>query len=380
MRHHVRSIIVDDEQPAINALNYQLNKFSYIEVLNSFTDVLSALAWLRDNNVDLVFLDIEMTKMTGVTLAKKIIALCPHVDIVFVTAHENYAVQAFELEAFDYIMKPVSEKRLGKTVQRYLEHRGKAATPAIKIQCFGQFMLMETDDPKWRTSKAKDLFAFLVHHRGLYVPKDSIIDSFWPDLDREKASNLLYTNLHNLRKMLADLGYPDVIIYSNGTYKVNREKLSVDVDEFLRVWKQIDSSSNITTDVIEAAVNRYRGDYFAMEGYEWAIETQSHLEHVLIDMLKNLTARLAGSPEKQERYLLKWLDKEPYSSLVYAMLFQLYAAKGDVTSLVKSYRTMTSRLRSELGVEPDPTLTILYNDLYKETFVNESLEEVHYDT
>ncbi len=139
----MRAIIVDDEQPAIDELNFLLENYEAIEVLSSFNEPKKALAYILLNEVDVIFLDISMPEMDGFALAEVLIRLRKPPAIVFVTAYDEYAIKAFDVNAIDYLLKPVTYDRLDKAVlklsqlekqvepisnllkERYIEQRAK---------------------------------------------------------------------------------------------------------------------------------------------------------------------------------------------------------------------------------------------------------------
>ncbi|MCT4633294.1 MAG: LytTR family DNA-binding domain-containing protein [Firmicutes bacterium] len=108
----MKCIIVDDERPSIEELKYFIENFSNIEILKSFQDSTKALRYLEDNSVDLIFLDISMPGVSGMTIGKIVSKFENSPLIVFITAHKEYAVDAFEIEAYDYILKPYSEHKI----------------------------------------------------------------------------------------------------------------------------------------------------------------------------------------------------------------------------------------------------------------------------
>ena len=116
----VKCIIVDDEKPARDEIKHYINKNTHYSILSDFDNGLSALEFLKNNAIDIVFLDITMTELDGIETAKKIVNSplknIPH--IVFVTAYDEYAVKAFELNAIDYILKPINEARFNKCIKR----------------------------------------------------------------------------------------------------------------------------------------------------------------------------------------------------------------------------------------------------------------------
>ena len=111
---HIRSIIVDDEEPGRNSLRYALAKHSQWQVLAEFSNAISAGDYLTQNSVDVVFLDIQMPKENGISLARSISAMEHPPLVIFVTAYNAHAVDAFEVHALDYcsnhLIRDVSTK------------------------------------------------------------------------------------------------------------------------------------------------------------------------------------------------------------------------------------------------------------------------------
>lgn len=117
----IRCIIVEDEIPAADELQYLLNQFDFIEVSGISHNGIDGLALITSLKPNAAFLDINMPTQNGIELAKKIKSFDENIDIIFTTAYETHAVEAFEIEAFDYILKPYSEARIEKVVNR-LKH------------------------------------------------------------------------------------------------------------------------------------------------------------------------------------------------------------------------------------------------------------------
>lgn len=117
----MRCIIVDDEYPARMELRYFIEKYKEIEIIDEFEDAIQALNFFEKNNVDLIFLDINMPNMNGMTFAKLISKFAKKPKIVFITAYGEYAVEAFSIKASDYILKPFSEERITNTLENLLK-------------------------------------------------------------------------------------------------------------------------------------------------------------------------------------------------------------------------------------------------------------------
>lgn len=115
MKTKFRVIVVDDERLSRHELIRILNKFDSFNVVGEANDVTSAITLIEKSVPDIIFLDIQMPKQSGFELIKQVKI---EGKIVFVTAFENYAINAFDINAFDYIVKPVNEERIKKLLDK----------------------------------------------------------------------------------------------------------------------------------------------------------------------------------------------------------------------------------------------------------------------
>lgn len=123
----MKAIIVEDEPLALEELLYIIRKHSQLEVVATFEDGLDAFKYLQQQQVDVAFLDINVPSIDGMLLARNIHQFAKKPFIVFTTAHKDFAAEAFEIEAFDYILKPFNENRIQGVLQK-LEASAEAAT------------------------------------------------------------------------------------------------------------------------------------------------------------------------------------------------------------------------------------------------------------
>lgn len=114
----MKVIIVEDEILAQQELSWLINEHSQMEIVGTFDDGLDVLKFLQHNRVDAIFLDINIPSLDGVLLAQNISQFAHKPFIVFITAWKEHAVEAFELEAFDYILKPYQESRIVSMLQK----------------------------------------------------------------------------------------------------------------------------------------------------------------------------------------------------------------------------------------------------------------------
>jgi two-component system, LytTR family, response regulator len=126
----MKAIIVDDEPKAIELLQSYLSHFSVIELVGTFRNGLKAFQFLSKEPVDLLFLDINMPHLSGISLAKMV---PKHTKIIFTTAYPEYAVESYDVEAIDYLLKPISLERFSKTIGKLLQNRSESPDLAKRI-------------------------------------------------------------------------------------------------------------------------------------------------------------------------------------------------------------------------------------------------------
>jgi DNA-binding LytR/AlgR family response regulator len=115
------ALVIDDERPALDELSFLLGQDPRIGEILADDSATEALRTLQERDVDVVFLDIQMPGLTGLDLAQVLARFRNPPPIVFVTAHEGHAVEAFDLQAVDYVLKPVRAERLREAVRRVTE-------------------------------------------------------------------------------------------------------------------------------------------------------------------------------------------------------------------------------------------------------------------
>lgn len=112
----IKCLLLDDEPIAIRIIERHLKNFPEMKVVGCFSSAPSAMSFLRNNEVDLIFSDIEMPQINGLQFLK---SLKNPPTLIFTTAYRNYAVEAFDLDVVDYLMKPISLERIARAINRY---------------------------------------------------------------------------------------------------------------------------------------------------------------------------------------------------------------------------------------------------------------------
>lgn len=129
----IRALLVDDEAPARSELRYLLASQPGVEVVGEAASAAEALDLARALAHDVVFLDVEMPGLTGLEAAPLVRERTGPPAVIFVTAHERYAIDAFAVEAFDYLLKPVDPDRLLRVVERLRERSVENVIPVEKV-------------------------------------------------------------------------------------------------------------------------------------------------------------------------------------------------------------------------------------------------------
>jgi two-component system response regulator LytT len=143
----IRALLVDDEAPARSELRYLLAEHPQVEVVGEAATAVEALKLASALPYDVVFLDVEMPGLSGLEAARLVHDRPDKPQLVFVTAHEQYAVEAFAVEAFDYLLKPVDPERLAQVVRRLGGARREPPAPVEKIPVVsgGETVLLDWD-------------------------------------------------------------------------------------------------------------------------------------------------------------------------------------------------------------------------------------------
>lgn len=273
----IKIAAVDDERHVLDRFQRMISDMEELDLCGLFETGEQLLACLRETPLDAVFLDIEMPNVDGLQLAEQIQNLSENIEIIFVTAFNQYAVDAFELQAVDYILKPLKAERLEKTIRRLLKSQKPAAVSGKPyIQCFGDFeVFVDGKALTWKNSKAKEVLAFLVHRNGVPVNWEKIADAVWPDFNAEKAQTNFHATTYLLRKRLAEAGLSDVIECVRGNYRIITDKVDCDVwrlDEMLKN-NQVRRKEDIR--LIEQLLQK---GYMEASGYDWAYPRAAELE------------------------------------------------------------------------------------------------------
>lgn len=225
-------MIVDDEPFARENLRCLLNQNQHIHIVSECSNAFEAIKAIHNVNPDVVFLDIQMPKISGLEMLSMLDPEhMPH--IVFLTAYEQYAIKAFEEQAFDYLLKPIESVRLNKTIQRLLNSPSKQDVTRLDsshqlkyIPSTGhnKIYLLNPDDIYYVNSRASGVYVF---------NKDNC--EYFTELTLktlEDKTSLIYchrqylVNIKQLKEIRFDqAGHTDIILTNGASVPVSRRYL-----------------------------------------------------------------------------------------------------------------------------------------------------------
>lgn len=360
----MRVVCIDDEHLSLNYIKRQLERLENINVIGTFTNPLEGKNFILKEVVDVVFLDIEMPPLNGMEIAAQILKKRPNVIIIFVTAFASFAVDAFEINAMDYLVKPVRFDRLQITINRIeeqLKARGKDGAPStnkLKIRIAPSLAFEEEPNVfkalAWRTSKTQELFIYLLQNNGVIIEKSAIIDLLWDEYNLEKAYSLLYTTIYNIRKQIKP--YEPHIVLHNRSYGYLLELQEVEID--LVHWEEelegLPEMNSASIGAYEKTMQKYSGVYLSDYDYTWLEAERHRLEKLWFHTAKQIALFYVQTKKLTEA--IRWYDTiahhYPAIEEIHFELMKLYEANGEFTLMMQQYNTLHKICRENFDGKP----------------------------
>lgn len=342
-----RTIIVDDEPPALIKLEYLLKDYKNYELLGSFDNVDEALSSADAIRPQVAFLDIAMPGLSGIDLADRLRERCGQdLKVVFVTAYDQYAVTAFDINATDYLMKPVGRDRFQKSIEKLDLALKSAAAPEPErgissldmegrpmVHAFGRLEITGAAEPAptWRTAKVRELFAMFLQHRPDGIYRGTLLETLWDGQPEDKALANLNTCNYYLRKFLEKTGTDISLEYRGGYYKLNLGNALCDLDLFAdaeNMAGQINSDNE--TSILQAA-SLYRGRYLEDVKCTWAnlLRDQYDMRYAELRVKLAEYYRSQNRMEDAVGQAVKAIQAYDLCEKAWVLLLKAYDASGD---------------------------------------------------
>lgn len=260
-------IMVDHEVDAVRNFELMCDELYDIHYKKGFIDPLEVINYVKNERVDIAFLDIEMPEMTGIELARRLKVIKKEIAIVFVTEYEQYALKAFEVGAIGYILKPFDKETIQQEINKVKNMIHVYTNKRVYIRTFRYFdVLIDGVSLHFSSSKAKELLALLVDQKGGAMTMDQIITQLWADRVYDQKVKALYRmTLKKLRETLKAANIEYILIDKRNSRSINMNTFECDYYKLL--------------DLDETAIRQYNGRY--MSEYSWAEYTTAYIENKL---------------------------------------------------------------------------------------------------
>ena len=267
----MRVICVDDEKPVLENFKSKVKDFLEIKNLELFQSAKAALKWVELNPVDVAFLDMEMPQMSGIELARELKKIDRNIRIIFVTAYDQYAMDAFRVDALGYLLKPYTREEIRHELEKAFLMRSKPKK-SVKIQTIPDFVVLVDGAPMhFDRMKPEELLALLVDRAEAGVTAGEAIACLWPERTADENTQTLYrVTFHRMMEALKEAGIEHIIGSEGRKRFILTEQVDCDLYRLL--------SGNINE------LQNYCGEY--MKEYSWAELRNAQLNSIK-DAIKN---------------------------------------------------------------------------------------------
>ncbi|HMQ35169.1 MAG TPA: BTAD domain-containing putative transcriptional regulator, partial [Chloroflexaceae bacterium] len=239
---------------------------------------------------------------------------------------------------------------------------GRASLAAYML---GAFRVSLDDRPveSWPSGRGRSVLKYLLTQRARPVPRDVLMDFFWPESAPESARNSLNVAIHGLRQSFRAVTETPVVLFEQGAYRLNPElAIWVDVEEFERhvqTARQLEASGQLTaaTTEYEIAIRLYEADFLSDDPYEdWPVLTRERLRVLQLEALDHLSQIYfaQGQYGTCSSLCQQMLAADSCREDAHCRLMRCYARLGQYPPALRQYQTCVEALRNELDVEPSP--------------------------
>ena len=252
----MKILAIDDSPPVLDVLTEAIREACPNAQVFAFDDPYKLLDFAKETPCDIAFLDIQMPGMNGLEAAIALKKIKPSLNIIFVTAYSQYAIEAMKLYPSGYVMKPVIKEAIEREIENLRHPVEQKSDKKIRVQCFGNFEVFADGKPlNFTRSKTKELFAYIISRKGALCSNNEIIAAIWEDKNDSVSLQSHYRHLvADLIKTLKSLKAEDVLIKKWKHLAVIPDKLLCDLYEM--------NKGNVNV------LNSFHGEI--MSQYSWA--------------------------------------------------------------------------------------------------------------
>ena len=261
--------------------------------------------------------------------------------------------------------------------EEFATQAARNSAPVLVVHCLGPFQIFQNDRPveNWSSRKALAIFKFLLVNRANLVPKDILMETFWPEVDPEAARRNLHQAIYNIRQSLhmdsSDFQY---IIFINDSYRLNPHlMISTDDEDFLNHYeagRRLEKNQQLEQAILEyeIATNLYRGDFMAEDVYEdWLRNRRQYLWQMFLTIGYRLAEfyYLKKEYSMAVGYCQRIVYIDACQEEAHQYLMKCYLAQGKRYQALHQFQICRQVLKVRLNLSPSPELQELYRQVIK---------------
>lgn len=249
----MKVIAVDDEAGALRVLTQTISEAIPDAEITGFQLGEEAVSYLlRNPDTRVAFLDIQMRDTDGLTLGRRLKKILPQIDIVFCTGFSEYGVEACNMQAKGYLLKPITAQKITKLIERF-QAPEDVTKNGVYAQTFGNFSLFADGRlVSFSRAKSQEMVAYLIDRRGSGVTRKELAAVILEDDTYSRATQSYLTQIiADACKALRQVGYEDLIVKSYNSYAINNAMLHCDLYDYDK-----------------GDLSRFHGEY--MTQYSWS--------------------------------------------------------------------------------------------------------------
>lgn len=257
----MKILVADDEDIILKQMLEILKKVCPEAETAGFNRADRLLDYAKDEECDVAFLDIDMGSTSGIEIAKQLKIWCPEINIIFVTAYEEYMKAAFSMHVSGYLTKPVNAKDIEEELNNLRHPVSDSVPDGVVARCFGTFdIFVNGQSMDFKRSKTKEMLAYLIDRRGNSVTSGELRAVLWEaaawekNVKKDRDMNHYFQVIkRDLITTLKENGVEDIFISSWNKYAVDTTKIRCDYYDYI--------------DDKPEGVQAYNGEYMAQ--YSW---------------------------------------------------------------------------------------------------------------
>ena len=366
-------IIVDDELAAGKLLEMKLNTFENIQVEAVIQSPYQVMEQIEKIKPDAIFLDIEIPEISGLELAEKISCLEDAPEVIFVTAYSEFALEAFKVNALDYLVKPVSNDELIRVIKKIDKRRGNGTYKLkdfvkenlISAKLLGTFRLYDNTQEinlDFATNKSLELLCYMLLKAKPYVSKWKLIEELWPGKNDQRGEASLRTTVFRTNQALKESGLSLKIKADKSNYFITVRLKLEDLEEIERLDEEkigiIVKSNNIVQ-----LIDIYPGHLLQDRDFLWCYELSSYYSNLFLHKISNYMKM--NEKEISLQMLISLMKLYPDNEGFFIKTLHLTKQEKGIPAVRNFYEKYQALLLKQYGISMGENVEKAYREMLR---------------